>query len=98
MKFPITFVSTNYSSSGVLKSRSEFINVESVAKNSKVYSDDSENSHTEFILSKDRTEDLIDEESTDALSNGEKRTTQTFTTFTSELNRQMGINKGTLND
>ena len=95
LKFPITFAPTSYSSSEVLNSQSELINVESVANNSEIYYDDSENSHTEIVLSEDTIEDLIDEESTDAVSNGEKRTNQTFT---SELNRQMGINKVTLND
>ena len=94
LKLPITFAATNYLSSEVLRSQSELINAGSVANNSKISSDDSENSHTEVVLSEDTIEDFIDEESTDAVSNGDKRTNQTFT---SELDRRMGINKGTLN-
>ena len=90
MNFPITFAPANYLSSEVLKSQSELINVKIVANNREIYSDDSENSHTEIVLSEDTIEDLIDEESADAVSNGDKRTNQTFT---GELNRQVGINK-----
>ena len=77
------------------QSQSELINVESVASNSQIYSDDNENSQTEIVISEDTTEDLIDEESTDAVSNGDKTTNQTFA---NALNRQMAINKGTLNE
>lgn len=75
----------------MFQSQSEITNVESVASNSQIYSDDNENSHTEIVISKEDTiENLINEESTYVVSNGDKRTNQTFT---SELNRQMGVNK-----
>ena len=73
----------------MFQSQSEITNVESVASNSQIYSDDNERSHTEIDVREDTTE------STDAVWNWDKRTNQTFT---SELNRQMGKNKETLND
>ena len=95
MKFPIIFAPTNYSSSKVLQSQSQLINVERVASNSQIYSDDNENSHTEIVTGESAIEDLVHEESIYAVSNRDKRTNQTFS---SELNKQTDIIKGTLNN
>ena len=54
--FPITVAHTNYSSHKMFQSQSEITNVESVASNSQIYSDDNESSHTEIVIREDTTE------------------------------------------